>query len=116
MIETNYVERYFKTEVVASFVEVCYFGGFKYEEIFEFASFITGENINMSNIALYRNIIMDELEKQYPELERRIYLHEGDCLDEDIVNEFKDNYIKKYGKHMKIRSIKKYTIKKLKLR
>ena len=114
MTETSYVERYFKTIVVASFVEVCYLGGFDYDEIFEFASFITGENITMSNLAVYRNVIMDELQKQYPELERRIYLHDGDSLDEDIVNEFKDNYVKKYGKHMKIQSMKKYTIKKLK--
>ena len=54
-------ERYFKTDIVASYVEVCNLSNCKFDEILEFASFITGEKIDINNLAKYRDTIMNIL-------------------------------------------------------
>ena len=97
-------EKYFKTEVVASLVEVCYLGGFDYNEIFELASFILNEDVNMSNLYKYRADIMYELNKMYPDLNRNIMLHNGDIISEDIIDSFKESYKRLYGDYMLIKS------------
>ena len=116
----EYKEKYFKTEVVASFVEVCFFGGFDYKEIFEMASFIMGEEVNMSNIMKYRSLIMFELNKLYPDLKRNLFMNNDDILSEKEINKYKEKYLKKYGMYMLVRTrpkvysdnnIKKYTLK-----
>ena len=130
-------ERYFKTEVVASLVEVCYLGGFDYNEIFKLASFITKENIDVSNIKNYRDIIMSELTKLYPDIKRHIFLSDCDikidicaltlkpdmnkelyesfniCETPKIVEYYKKYYKEKYGDFMLIKSIDKNYVKKL---
>lgn len=110
---TRNIERVFKTEVVASFVEVCYFGGFDYYEIFEFASFITGEDINAMNISKYRNIILNVLKEEYPELERHIFLCTGEVVNSDDLTNYLQMYKEKYGDYMKVKSIKKETVPQL---
>ena len=98
-------EKYFKTEVVASYVEVCFFGGFKYDEIYELASFIMGRDMNMCDLAKYRSEIMYELNKLYPNLERNIYMANGDLVvDEEIIESYKEAYKKIYGDYMLVRS------------
>ena len=111
MTITKSQESLFKTEVVASFVEVCYFGGFDYNEVFELASFITGEDINMSHIWNYRNIIMDELKKDYPELERHVFAANGDWLNKRDMNYYLNYYKSTYGDYMLIKPIKKIPVK-----
>lgn len=115
IISTIKKERYFKTEIIASFIEVCYFGGFNYEEIFDFASFITGENVDSHNIVYFRNTIMEILNEQYPELKRDLYLRNGDYVSEKEVNKYINSYKSKYGNYMLIKSIKKQSIKRLEL-
>ena len=114
MIKTKNQEKKFDTLVVASLVEVCYFGGFDYKKIFELASFITGEDINMSNIAKYREIIIEHLKKDYPELNRNIYLKNGEILSKKELSHYKSYYIQNYGDKMIIKSIKKIPVKILK--
>lgn len=114
MIITKNQEKKFKTEVVASFVEVCYFGDFDYYEVFKLASFITGEEINMCNIHKYREVIMNSLNETYPDLTRHIYLANGDCAHKHVIDYYRNYYIEKYGKHMLIKSIKKVPVKTLK--
>ena len=69
----------------------------------------------MSNIAKYRNIIMDLLKKDYPDLKRNIFLANGDILNERELVKYLNEYMEKYGDYMLIKSIKKETVKKLKL-
>ncbi len=114
-ITTKNQEKYFKTDIVASFVEVCYLGGFEYEKIFEFASFVVGEEVNMSNISYYRNTIMNILKEQYPFLKRNLYLENGESLNEDYIKNYKKWYRDNYGKYMLVKSVKKEYVKQLKL-
>ena len=110
-------EKKYKIEIVASFVEVCYFGGFDYDEVFEFASFITGVKIDSLNINEYRKLIMQELNKQYPELNRNIYLKNGNILSKNLLETYTLVYKKKYGDYITIKgynNIKNDDIKVLK--
>ena len=111
MIETKNKERFFKTEIIASFVEVCYFGGFKYSELLDFASFVTGEYITPSELGKYRITILEFLKETYPELERTLYLSNGDIANEQVINYYKNKYISKYGEYMRIKSMKKTSVK-----
>ena len=111
MIITKNRKRLVKTEVVASFVENCYLGEFDFNEVFELASFITGKDINMSNIYKYREIIMDKLKENYPDLVRHIYIANGDCASKHIIDDYKNYYLETYGKYMLIKSIKKIPVK-----
>ena len=65
----------------------------------------------MSNIANYREIIMEELRKEYPMLIRHIYLPNGEIIINKELNYYKNYYKEKYGEHMTIKSIKKIPVK-----
>jgi len=121
-------ERYFKTDIVASYVEVCNLSNCKFDEILEFASFITGEKIDINNLAKYRDTIMNILREQYPDLKRNIYLTTNtDVISHDYLlgNEYLyasnneclynlNAYKEAYGEYMLIKSINRDKVKTLK--
>ena len=46
-------EKYFKTAIVVTIVENYIYGDFTYNELYEFANFITGINIKIGDLLLY---------------------------------------------------------------
>jgi len=124
------IEREFDIKVVASFVEnkVLVVIDKNYTatkrkkimdkftaDLFDFCSFITGENIDFSNLSLYSHIIKNLLVEQYPNMNNRL-LHEYDsefASEKQIINGIM-KYKKLYGDTIRIKSLKKEMVKSLK--
>ena len=129
MVSKN-MEKEFDIKVVASFVEnkVLVILEKNYTEnkrkkvmdkfehdLFEFCSFITGENIDFSNLSLYAPTIKNILTEQYPNMKYRVM-----CVDECRLASDKEiasaimKYKEAYGDTIRIKSIKKEMTKSLK--
>ena len=84
-------------------------------DLFEFCSFITGENISFSNLYLYTQTIKNLLTEQYPNMkENLINIDESRTLTDKEIATVILKYKKLYGDTVKIKSIKKEIVKTLK--
>lgn len=110
-IETVQLEREFPIEVIASIFENRLFAPL--EEIEDFASFITNENVNLSNIQRFIPTIQNEILKQYPNLNVLCFSNNEICLSPRRIEWTKDWYIKHNGNTLMIKSLKKGCIKTL---
>ena len=85
------------------------------KDLFDFCSFITGENIDFSNLDRFISIIKKLIIEQYPNMEYKLYSDVYEKFtDDDIINAI-SKYRNKYGDFIKIKSIKKYKTKTLKI-
>ena len=84
------------------------------EDLFDFCSFITGENINYTNLSLYAPTIKRLLIEQYPNMNNKIINTDGyRILSEKEINESILKYKELYGDKIVIRSLKKGLFKTL---
>lgn len=129
MVSKN-IEREFDINIVASFVEnkVLVVLDKNYtankrkkvmdrftDDLFEFCSFITGENINFSNISLNAYTIKNLLTEQYPNMKYRlINVDDSRLLTDKEIASVIMKYKEQYGDTIKIKSIKKEMVKSLK--
>lgn len=85
------------------------------DDLFEFCSFISGENINFSNISLYAYTIKNLLTEQYPNMKYRlINVDDSRLLTDKEIASVIMKYKEQYGDTIKIKSIKKEMVKSLK--
>jgi len=86
-------------------------------DLLDFCSFITGENINFTNISLYAPTIKSILAMQYPNMRYKLmYFDEYKSLSDKDINNCIEKYKELYGESIKIKSIKKEIVKTLKKR
>jgi len=129
MVSKN-IEREFDIKVVASFVEnrVLVVMDKNYtankrkkvmdkftNDLFDFCSFITGENINFANLSLYYFTIKNLLVEQYPNMnDRLLYDNDSEFTSEKQIINGIMKYKELYGDTIKIKSLKKEMVKSLK--
>lgn len=129
MVSKN-IEKEFDIKVVASFVEnrVLVAIDKNYtankrkkvmdkftNDLFDFCSFITGENIDFSNLSLYSNTIRNILVEQYPNMKyKMLYDDDSELMGEKQIINGIMKYKEIYGDTIKIKSIKKEMVKSLK--
>ena len=129
-MESKNLEREFDIKLIASFVEnkvlVVFNKNYtankrkkimeKFEnDLFDFCSFITGENIDFSNLSLYVPIIKKLLVEQYPNMQyRQLSVDECKTLSDKEINNAIIKYKLLYGDTVKIKSLKKEMVKSLK--
>lgn len=104
-VETENLERIFPIEVIASTLENRLLASL--EEIKDFWCFITNENVDLSNIYRFKNIIENEVLKQYPNLKVLNYSSNNWFLEEEEAEFIKKWYIENNEKYINIKSIKK---------
>lgn len=115
--ETENLEREFPIEVIASTFEKRYLINEENAENFDevlkdFWCFITNEEVNLSNIDRFNNIIQNEILKQHPDLHIYNYPTLFWNINDEIRKDIIDWYKSKNGKTIKIKSLKKGYIKK----
>jgi len=88
-------------------------GGVNLSDIFDFCSFILGEEVSYENIINKRANIMELLNNQYPNMKRTLFLSNDDVINNELVRSIIDDYKKEYGDEIIIKSSKKDTIKSL---
>jgi len=129
MVSKN-IEKEFDIKVVASFVEnrVLVVMDKNYtankrkkvmdkftNDLFDFCSFITGENINFANLSLYYFTIKNLLVEQYPNMnDRLLYDNDSEFTSEKQIINGIMKYKELYGDTIKIKSLKKEMVKSLK--
>jgi len=129
MVSKN-LEKEFDIKVVASFVEnrVLVVMDKNYtankrkkvmdkftNDLFDFCSFITGENINFANLSLYYFTIKNLLVEQYPNMnDRLLYDNDSEFTSEKQIINGIMKYKELYGDTIKIKSLKKEMVKSLK--
>lgn len=104
-VETENLERTFSIEVIASTLENRLLAPL--DEIKDFWCFITNENVDLSNIYRFKNIIEHEILEQYPNLKILNSSSNKWFLNEDETEFIKKWYINNNGKYISIKSIKK---------
>lgn len=104
-VETENLEKEFPIEVIASTLENRFLAPL--EDIENFWCFITNENVNLSNIYRFKNIIENEVLKQYPNFKVLNYSSNNWFLEEEEAEFIKKWYIENNEKYINIKSIKK---------
>ena len=110
-IETIKLEREFPIEVIASIFEGRLFAPLK--EIEDFASFITNENIDLSNIQRFIPTIQCEVLRQHPNLKTISLFNYENCFTTSRTEWTKNWYREQNGASLTIKSLKKGYIKTL---
>jgi len=84
-------------------------------DLFDFCSFISGENIDFSNLSLYAPTIKKLLVEQYPNMQYKLLcVDECRTLSDKEIREGIMKYKDLYGDKIIIKSIKKEMVKSLK--
>lgn len=96
------VEKEFRIEQVASVIEVCYLT--EPNDVYEFCTFIMGEDINPGNIKEKSKEINRLIKEQYPNMKRTLFLQDGDCISQRRIDEIVSEYRKVYGEIINIKS------------
>lgn len=104
-VETVKLEREFPIEVIASIFEGRLFAPLN--EIEEFASFITNENVDLTNIQRFIPTIQCEILKQHPNLKTLNFFNYERCLESNRVESTNNWYKKQNGDSLTIKSLKK---------
>ena len=104
-------EKKFRVEQVASVIEVCYLT--EPSDVYEFCTFIMGEDINPGNIYEKSNEITNLIKEQYPRMKRTLFLANGDSIPPKRVKQIVAKYQDKFGEYIKIKSKDKEVIKTL---
>ena len=110
-MEENYNIRSFKIEAVASVVEVVRLCDNK--DIFDFCSFVMGEDVNTTNIHIYRDEIIKIINTDYPDMIRTLFIPDGYCLKKIEMDKLIHFYKTKYGDEILVRKYNKENSKKL---
>lgn len=112
--ETENIVKIFPIEVVASTFENRLLAE-NYDIVKDFWTFITNENVDLSNITRFENIIKQEILEQYPNLKILNYRNDRWFLDDGEVDFVRNWYKEQNGEFIIIKSIKKGYEKVLKL-
>ena len=104
-VETVKLEREFSIEIIASTMENRALASS--EELEDFWSFITNEDVNISNIQRFISIIQEEILKQYPDFKILGFQDKEWYLEEEKVKRIKNWYKTQNGKSLTIKSLKK---------
>lgn len=111
-IETKQLEKEYPIEVIASTFENRLLA--KYDLIEDFWSFITNENVNLSNINRFLNFIKEEVMRQNPNLKILSYSSNQEIINEQEIEKINNWYKMKNGDFIVIKSLKKGYTKTLK--
>lgn len=104
-VETIKLEREFPIEIIASTIENRALAPL--EELEDFWSFITNEEVTLSNIQRFMPIIQEEILKQYPNFKILDLSSNEWYLNEEKVKWLKNWYREHNGTSLTIKSLKK---------
>ena len=104
-VETVKLEREFPIEIIASTIENRALAPL--EELEDFWSFITNEEVSLSNIQRFIPIIQREILNQYPNFKILDLSSDEWCLKEEKVKWLKNWYREQNGNSLTVKSLKK---------